>query len=289
MKKFFAMLLAAMMLLSCVSAMATGLPDYISTEVDPRDDIVAVETFVNTLTATTNGIVDTFKANDQTSGTVGTELWLQVSAQGQIDVTVPLALVFATNIDGGEATEASNYGITNYSTADLKVTKIEYVKHDDNPMQLEVEIDTDDVDTFEGYLEAGERKFPFCMTKDTVYSTYSDYEYTDNQVFELESAYDGGNTKASNVGKKTEITAYMETSRLSFVTQQKSNKEVKDSTTPDQDTEAMATKGVQLLTVVYTIAVDDNDYNAADANKEINYNGDIPGNPTKSSAAGIGK
>ena len=61
---------------------------------------------------------------DAASGTGNTELWLQVDATGQIDVTVPLVLVFQTTIDGGEGIAPTDYMLTNSSTADVVVTNI---------------------------------------------------------------------------------------------------------------------------------------------------------------------
>lgn len=290
MKKFFAMLLAAMMLLSCVSAMASALPTP-RPYYDPDTDTVQVDAF--NITFEDTDATDSFDAKHQTSGDIGTELWLQVSAQGQIDVTVPLALVFATNIDGGESEGPTTYGITNHSTADLKVTKIEFVESTPatNPLKLVKTVTEGQVDTYEGYLQVGTAKYEFNRgDTDETYGFYSsiqkDEDHTSpryvkdatdtnlNQLFELESAYAGDNTAGDvKTGLKTEIKTFMKTSRLSFVTQQVDN--------GNNDTTAKENTGVQLMTIVYTVAVDDNDYAAG--NITIKHDGDIPTDATSDS------
>ena len=93
MKKVFALVLSLMMILCSVSALAT--------EVAESDTIVnGSATFLET-GETGDADIDVrgeIRYRDEgkfdVSGEAATELWLQVEASGQIDVTVPLVLVF---------------------------------------------------------------------------------------------------------------------------------------------------------------------------------------------------
>lgn len=248
MKKFLSLLLAAMMLLSCTTAMAAW------DDVDPANDTITKDVTPDISDADTLTVhstyTDSFDAK-ASEGKIGTEFWMQVAAQGQIDATVPLALVFSTNIDGGNATEATNYKITNNSSADLKVTNVVFTKAATTPMKLVQEstaIADTAQDVFQGHLKvvdttnAGSQKtFDFASAEDT-YASYEDKAANDHGLIVLKQA-GTGNTMAS---ADTVIEAYMNTSRLSFVTKQ-------SNTTGSVDT----TKGVQLMTVTYTLAIDD--------------------------------
>lgn len=134
MKKFLAMLLAAMMLLSSVGALAA---------IDPHENGAVISFDVDTGTDNSELEVENdytsrykkedWKQTDAANSTVKTELWMQVDASGQIDVTVPLVLVFSTNIDGGKAQEAANYVIYNNNTRNsVAVDKIEVTNGADN-------------------------------------------------------------------------------------------------------------------------------------------------------------
>lgn len=68
--------------------------------------------------------VQHFEKVDEKSAKQETDVWLQVEAAGQIDATVPLVVVFKTNIDGGKASAPTNYAIVNHSTANLAVVEI---------------------------------------------------------------------------------------------------------------------------------------------------------------------
>lgn len=106
MKKILAIALALVLVLSCFAL---------------------ADTANNATFKVTPGVTCTLDSDSNASvksGKVCTEVWLQVEAAGQIDVEVPLVLVFKTNIDGGVATIDSDYKMTNHSTADLAVIKV---------------------------------------------------------------------------------------------------------------------------------------------------------------------
>jgi len=139
MKKFMAILLVAIMMLSTV-AFATSASTI--TGRDPADGEANKDSFLNTNGAESKFLADEghddIKAgNDHTTGEVDTELWLQVTAGGQIDVTVPLVLIFSTNIDGGTATQAQNYKIINNNLFNsVSVDKIEVTTETQNDITL---------------------------------------------------------------------------------------------------------------------------------------------------------
>jgi len=165
-----------------------------------------------------------------------TDIWLQVEASGQIDVTVPLLLVFKTNIDGGNATPPTNYGITNNSTADLAMISIvtdpisdtatatspavtlkafsatgEYGE-DEYGVQLSVASETDPFDLYNGgtYTWTGSALEPlFVLPQD---------------------------------GETTDVTVNMGTGELSFVTEHDKDGLVENT-------------GVKLMSITYTVAI----------------------------------
>lgn len=137
MKKFLAMLLAIMMVMSCTVAMADQGPSTNDRDQYDGDPLTkGQDTPIQFVADGTNGVTDNsslqikdvasrFQQEDGTQGEVDTELWMQVAANGQIDVTVPLVLVFSTNIDGGDAMVAENYKIINNNTRNsISVDKI---------------------------------------------------------------------------------------------------------------------------------------------------------------------
>lgn len=189
---------------------------------------------------------DKYTTDASTLNTPKTELWLQVDATGQIDVTVPLVLVFKTDIDGGSATSPNTYKITNNSTADLVVTNIEVAeeaKSEANPMTLVAYSATPTEDQYKVQLSVDNS-----VVKGTGSTGAFDLHTTSHEVdaiagglFELKKA------TAEGVGTSTIVTADMTTGKLSFVT----------SRTGDDELDTA--KGVKLLTVTYTVAVDTSD------------------------------
>lgn len=179
------------------------------------------------------------------SGSAATELWLQVDADGQIDVTVPLVLVFKTNIDGGVAKAATNYMITNNNNApivvtDVKVatgslssrpTTLELVDYgstlyeDDYMVKLTSKADIANVTEFDFYDSVN--------TADTYHKAASE-----GGLFKLNR--DTENKAATT----TVIEADMSTGSFSFVTTRGTNDEF------------VETNGVHLNTVTYTVAFD---------------------------------
>ena len=103
MKKLVSFVLAALLMLSVVAFAASG----------------------DTTLEANPAITYTYSADNVNTGKVETYIYLKVKAEGQIDVTVPLFLVFATDVDGGKATEPSKYIIKNNNTESaVGVTKI---------------------------------------------------------------------------------------------------------------------------------------------------------------------
>lgn len=102
MKKLVSFVLAALLLLSVVAFAASG-----------DTTLVAQQSY-------------TFSKDNTNVGAVKTDIYLMVKAVGQIDVTVPLILVFSTDVDGGTALAPGNYTITNNNkNSAVGVTKIE--------------------------------------------------------------------------------------------------------------------------------------------------------------------
>lgn len=181
-----------------------------------------------------------------------TELWLQVDADGQIDVTVPLVLVFRTNIDGGVADTASNYKLKNNSTSDVVVTTIATAHETDNntsqPMSIVAYTETPTEDQYKVQLSVADavavgtkdaegkeiRKWDLATTSHTAAPLAGG-------LFELPKA------TANGAGTDTIVKVDMTTGKLSFVTKRDAN--------DDLD----ATQGVKLLTVTYTVAIDTSD------------------------------
>lgn len=223
MKKFLSLVLAAMMLLSCTVAFAAGE----TFEVRETDD-----KWTGTDVASIN--------------TPETELWLQVDADGQIDVTVPLVLVFKTNIDGGSANTAETYKLTNNSTADLVVTSIATAVEDksaSNPMTMVAYSATPTEDQYKAQLSVGSGVALGSKNEsawDLRTATHSN-PALDGGLFELKKATPNG------AGTPTVVKADMTTGKLSFVTS-RTEADVLDTT-----------KGVKLLTVTYTVAIDTSD------------------------------
>jgi len=183
-------------------------------------------------------------------GTANTELWLQVEANGQIDVTVPLTIVFKTNIDGGAAQEPTNYKITNNNNARLLVTGIEITDHADTDMAL--------VDYENGALTIDDQ-YKVKMVADLKNedkADAADFSYdlfdvkadatkaADAKVYTKAAADHGvfalNRDKSRAAATDTVIGVTMNTSPLSFVTK------IDDSTD----------YGLKLLTITYTVAID---------------------------------
>lgn len=256
MKKTLAMLLAVMMLLSTTAFAAS---DTIINATQPAWDDDGNET--------NNADIDVFDSvhysdalTDQWDehGEMATELWLQVDATGQIDVTVPLVLVFQTNIDGGNATSPSEYKFTNWSSADLVVTKIE-VAHvgtavNTQPMTIDAWDANANIkrDHYMAQMTVG-ANVDLGTNETGIYdlaTTLHDNDRYEGGLFELTK----GDTDAST-GADTAVEVAMRTGRLSFVT---SREEEDDEDTLMED--VMDTdKGIHLLTITYTVAIDSSD------------------------------
>ena len=268
MKKTLAILLAVMMLLS-TTAFAT------SASVDTITNGTA-DWFEDGENTDTNADIDVREGSSAVrykddaeydiEGEMATEIWLQVEASGQIDVTVPLVLVFQTNIDGGDATSPDAYKITNYSTADLVVTKIAttLVAEDDTnntqPMAMvaysttnlgedqyaaqlsvdggAVELGKDETGTYDLYTDA---------TETTV---LHEKDRTMGGLFEVKKATAAGDAV------DTPISVAMKTGKLSFVTSRNVD-DVKDDGAIEDEMDTL--KGVQLMTITYTVAIDTSD------------------------------
>lgn len=265
MKKFLSLLLAAMMLLSCATAMATSVDSIVNGDssawADGGDTNVKAD--IDIYKDITVNYADAAGFDKQ--GEAATEIWLQVDATGQIDVTVPLILVFQTNIDGGEATAPTTYVIKNNSTADIVVTKI--VTHEtteaastvENPMTLE---------TYDNDLTLAEDKYAakIDFTGKTVVlgkgaADIYDLKTALSATAYTNPAYEGGLFEVKENGGTTYVPVMMKTGPLSFVT----------SRTPNGTEESMnQTRGIQLMTIVYTVAIDTSDAIGEAINETMN-------------------
>jgi len=207
--------------------------------------------------------------DETATGDVNTELWLQVDADGQIDVTVPLVLVFRTNIDGGKATSPGAYSIANMSSSDLVVTKIETkTETTSNPMTLK-EFNTTT-------LARDEYKVQLTVPDGVTLGVDDDDKTTQlnngwdlsTPTHENDKLYGGlfelAKPESGDTLKSTRIIADMETGSLSFVTTRN-----EDATT-GADAGMNNEYGVKLLTVTFTVAIDTSDA----IGEEIIYNKD---------------
>lgn len=260
MKKFLAMLLAAMMLLSSVGALA---------EVQD-DSTLKIKPAVNSR----------FYSDSTTEGEVDTELWLQVAADGQIDVTVPLVLIFSTNVDGGKATEANNYKIVNNNDrSSISVDKIEVKKNNNNSHMTLVNSYNN------GWNDTTRDQYYVTLTPSTTY-TGSDATANDvleTQVYDLYTAVNtpysknGENEKSESLfrigeNSSVKLTANMVTTPLTFVTG--ITDEANDTYLNKGEGEADAAnsgKGIELLTITYTVALE---YDTVES-KEITANSEL--------------
>ncbi|MBE5803142.1 MAG: hypothetical protein E7316_01350 [Clostridiales bacterium] len=238
MKKFLSLLLAAMLLLACTTAMA-------------EDD---------NATITVNEPVSRYATNNEEDGaeeaqtpSVNTEIWLQVDAAGQIDVTVPLVLVFQTNIDGGYATSPETYKITNNSTADIAVTSlavaVEAVDSETQPMSF---VAFDDVANEE--IDAYGLKLHVDATEADAEAHRAAHDAYDKDLKEIEGEADTADVMDGGLfqvykGEATQVTAEMKTSPLSFTTLRKAGA---DGAASELDT----TMGVKIITITYTVGID---------------------------------
>lgn len=195
MKKLISVLLSIVMVLALTTTA-------FATEIEVRKDVA-------------------YKAENATvNDKANTELWLQVEASGQIDVTVPLVLVFKTNIDGGAAVTADNYKITNNSSADVAVTAMKTTLNaDQNPMTLDAYTTADLArDHYKVQLTAGQKSWDLHTAEHTAL------------------AKDGGLFGVAKDGSSP-VKVDMTTGKLSFVTKG-------------------TDYGVKLLNVSYTVAID---------------------------------
>jgi len=230
MKRILALVLAVMMLGSVTVFAANEDPD-------------------NSLTPSETKEFDV--SEDNKSASQHTDIWLQVEASGQIDVTVPLLLVFKTNIDGGAASTPNNYLITNKSSAPLVVTKIVTTveaKDAKNPMTLvDYKEGGYDEDTYGVQLSFAAESTNKDVTIDLHHGTEgkdADDKVTHTQEEETKGAGIFVLDKATAAGTPTptDVIVTMETGDLSFVTK-------------NTDGELDTKQGVKLLSIAYTVAI----------------------------------
>lgn len=175
------------------------------------------------------------------SGTAATELWLQVDAEGQIDVTVPLVLVFRTNIDGGKAQAATNYMITNNNNAPVVVTDVVVSEgRTTDPTKLVA---------YKADKALYEDEYMVQLTADAVAGTDGKTVFDFMTGTYTNPASAGGLFKlnrdtANKAAEATTIKAEMATGSFSFVTKRDANDGFDK------------TQGVHLNTVTYTVAFD---------------------------------
>jgi len=181
------------------------------------------------------------------TATQSTDVWLQVEAAGQIDATVPLMLVFKTNIDGGSCASPEKYGITNNSTAPLTVTTIKV-----NPDEIakgtagdKMTLTTTNAVTTDSYGATISANGYSAREVKAIYDT------NDHQDFK--KAVEGGLIKLPIEDKDTTeteaftpIIVNMATGDFSFVTKH------------DEDGNLADGYGLKLLTLEYTVAINSN-------------------------------
>ena len=244
MKKILALILAAMMLLGGAAMAASNMTE---------EHVGEQKDFVKT-------------GDPATSASQSTDVWLQVEASGQIDVTVPLVVVFKTNIDGGSASTGNTYKIVNNSSAAIKVTEVSVTDIQEQFTQNGV---TENMTAVES-LTGGYNEYTLTMLptdqytdkaweaakgvvdvdgdgsatfkKDTAGNVYKIASSTDAQAKGLWRIEKKDDTKETD---ESYINLTLSTSKLSFVTNQKSVNET--------DVE----NGVKLFNVAYTVKIDD--------------------------------
>lgn len=231
MKKFLALIMAVLMLLSCANALADVV--YTGTQ----------EAFSKT----------------QTSATQQTDVWLQVTADGQIDVTVPLVVVFRTNIDGGTYATDTTYKIVNNSSAAIKVTQVAITDQNavvttngvaSNMALVEATSQTVYDQYFLTMQPTDRYNTPLWTTALNIAATASGFTKTDKTYTKTADETQGQGLwriEKKNDGDTDEspITLSLTTSKLSFVTKKA------DTTVPKNE------YGVKLFTVAYTVKIDD--------------------------------
>ena len=284
MKKFLALLLAAMMLLSCTSALAVEISpvksgnngvaiSFTENGTDPDNPDSATD---NSKLEIDQEHISRYVKEDGTEGTVSTELWMQVDASGQIDVTVPLVLVFSTNVDGGKATEATNYKIYNNNVRNsIAVDKITVAQDSQGVANTTFVSKTEFED-----LDDNARDYYYVILEPEVVAA-ADIKVSDNQTtlkslamntqvhveeYDLHEAqsedkYNETADKATSLmtlgqGGEINLKPTMVTTPLTFVTTGYNETENGDA---DE-----ATKGIKLLTVTYTVGLKYNTVTGAD-------------------------
>lgn len=234
MKKFLALMLVALMLLGGAAMAANMTEAHVGSE---------------------SGFV-----KSGTSASQSTDVWLQVTASGQIDVTVPLVVVFKTNIDGGSATTSEAYKIVNNSSAAIKVTEVEVTDMQQKFTQNGVEDNMKAV----GTLTGGYNEYTLTMLPTDQYATKvwetaknvfdgADGFTVNGATATLTASADAQAPGLWRIEKKDDsettdespIALTLSTSRLTFVTNQKSVDE------------ADIENGVKLFNVAYTVQIDD--------------------------------
>lgn len=240
MKKLISLFLALVMLMSCATVLA---------ESTDKNATMTVGTPVSHY-ATDN---EEAGATEAATPSVNTEIWLQVDAAGQIDVTVPLVLVFKTNIDGGTASSPAAYVMTNNSTADIAVTSIKV-----NPVDTDTEAQPME---FVAYNTVGDTVDQYGL-KLSVEATEADaanhraaHAAYDKDMFDFTEEADTADVMDGGLfqvfkGATTKITALMKTGPLSFTTLRKAGDTAADPSVLDTD------KGVKIITITYTVGID---------------------------------
>lgn len=241
-KKWTAVLLAAMLLMG--TAMAASAP----TPTQGTNMSVVVNTTTSQYDSTNTSATAT------SSPSVNTQLWLQVDATGQIDVTVPLVLVFKTDIDGGKAATGTDgtYKITNNSTAPVVVTSIKATDDDTTVSSTSASGAKMTLATYNESSMAQDNYGVKLTVADGKFGTQNDSTDLDlhgtTTTAATRAAKDGGLFKiGSSTNDNTKIiNAQLVTGKLSFVT-------VRATGTTDTMDEK---KGVKLMTITYTVGLD---------------------------------
>lgn len=238
MKKLISLFLALVMLMSCATVLAEST--------DENATMTVGDPVSHYATENVNAGAD---AADTPS--VNTEIWLQVDAAGQIDVTVPLVLVFKTNIDGGTASSPEAYKMTNNSTADIAVTSIKVNPETTNaaaqPMTFVAYDSAMSTDQYGLKLSVEETEADPANHR-AAHGAYNKDMFNFTENADTADVMAGGLFQVFK-GATTRITALMKTGPLSFTTQRKAG-------TDGAPSELDTTKGVKIITITYTVGID---------------------------------
>lgn len=278
MKKIIALALALMLTLGCTVALAASS----GTSLAAPAPVSKPDKNMTNEVSTANQIPNFEVTESSREGTIKgdkvaqqrTDVWLQVEASGQIDVTIPLVAVFKTNIDGGKSTISNNYVMKNNSSAPIAVTQV--VVEDKY-----ADVSGNHASNFKMVSQAGLTgydKYALSILPTDMYATKrwnvaqdvadpvshqrgvgimninftpSGHTYTLTSEAYSEKEVPGL-WLVENAGAESYIKLELETTKLSFVTSEKAHGKEDSPATEDSIKD-----GVKIFTITYTVKIDD--------------------------------